>query len=139
MDGLPPLPAVGIGRGAHEAGAVPGSDGRPPCGHQLADETPAPVARPVRRRRRAASPPQPLTTVLASRAREAQRLAPVGSTRRKAAGVLAVVLDGSQSVEGARRRLRAHRLPPEIWEAVLTLLTGLESGPEESPTDSVVG
>ncbi|WP_416978663.1 hypothetical protein [Streptomyces sp. T028] len=68
---------------------------------------------------------------LADRAREAQRLAPVGSLKRKGAGVAAVLLDGAPSLAAARRRLAAHRFPPEIRQAAAEVLDALERGPEE--------
>lgn len=72
----------------------------------------------------------PATPSLADRAREAQRLAPVGSTRRKAAGMAAVALENTRTPAAARRVLHRHRLPPEIRLAALQLLDELTTGPE---------
>lgn len=72
---------------------------------------------------------------LADRARELQALAAVGSNRRKAAGVAAVMLDASRSgTVGARRLLARHRLPAELKRAVLEVLAELEQ-PQEGDTD----
>ncbi|WP_435270619.1 hypothetical protein [Streptomyces sp. 1222.5] len=69
---------------------------------------------------------------LADRARELQRLAAVGSIRRKAAGVLAVAVDTTRTAAGARRILTTHPLPTEIRDAAVKLLDELTT-PEEQP------
>ncbi|MGW2292283.1 hypothetical protein [Streptomyces phaeochromogenes] len=111
---------AGTGQGAYESEPVRDSGRCPNCGHALADATP-----PARSRKRAAAPPSPSTAVLTAQAREAHGLAPISSLRRKAAGVLAVVLDGAPNVASARRRLAKHRLPPEVLAAALELLAAL--------------
>ncbi|GAA3767270.1 hypothetical protein [Streptomyces chiangmaiensis] len=73
---------------------------------------------------RKAAPASPMAAY-AARARELQRLAAVGSARRKSAGVAAIALDGVRSLEGARRRLQAHRIPTEILTAAMELLDQL--------------
>lgn len=73
-------------------------------------------------------PPRPRprpTPTLADRARELQRLAPVGSTRRKAAGLVLAAAERCRSLEGARAVMSRRRLPPEIRGAVLQLLDEL--------------
>lgn len=69
-------------------------------------------------------PPRPKPT-LADRARELQRLAPVGSNRRRGAGVAAVLLDSCRTTAGARRLLGQRNLPPEVHSAVLQALDEL--------------
>ncbi|MCT9107927.1 hypothetical protein N4G69_20195 [Streptomyces mirabilis] len=80
-------------------------------------------------------PPRPKPTpTLADRARELQRLAPVGSNRRRGAGVAAVLLDSGRTTAGARRLLGQHSLPPEVRTAVLQALEELTTQPgDESP------
>ncbi|MGW0417498.1 hypothetical protein [Streptomyces sp. NPDC003015] len=68
-------------------------------------------------------------TEAAELARQRQRLAPVGSRERKAAGVAAVLLDGARTHAGARRLLDQHRLPAELRDAVLALLAELATPP----------
>ncbi|MBT2420575.1 hypothetical protein J7F01_40335 [Streptomyces sp. ISL-22] len=80
-----------------------------------------------------AARPSP-TDAYAAMAREAQRLAPVGSNRRKSAGVLAVLLDGAPSIDGARRRLARHRLPAEIRQGAAELLAELTTATQEGVT-----
>ncbi|MET7731217.1 hypothetical protein ABZT02_07595 [Streptomyces sp. NPDC005402] len=67
-------------------------------------------------------------------ARQRQRLAPVGSRDRKAAGVAAVLLDGARTHAGARRLLDQHRLPAELRDTVLALLDDLATPPPEPDT-----
>jgi hypothetical protein len=72
--------------------------------------------------------------VLAAQALEAQRLAPVGSTRRKSAGVLAVVLADAKSLEGARRMLLRRALPEDVRKGAAALLYQLAAPtPEGDP------
>lgn len=61
----------------------------------------------------------------AALARQRQRLAPVGTRERKAAGVAAVLLDSASTHAGARRLLDQHRLPAELRDVVLDLLAEL--------------
>ncbi|MFG2678294.1 hypothetical protein [Streptomyces sp. NPDC048392] len=73
-------------------------------------------------------PPDPTP---AERAREAQRLAAVGSTRRKAAGLVVALLGRGLTTAGARRVLARRRLPPEIRTAALHVLDELAGPPPE--------
>lgn len=73
-------------------------------------------------------PPAPPS--LADQARELQRLAPVGSIRRKAAGLAAVALENTRTSAAARRVLQRHTLPPEIRLAALALIDELTADPE---------
>ncbi|MEU2598447.1 hypothetical protein ABZ669_14650 [Streptomyces hirsutus] len=73
------------------------------------------------------------TAEAAERARQRQRLAPVGSTDRKAAGVAAVLLDSARTHAGARRLLSQHRIPDDLRAAVLALLAELETTPAPEP------
>ncbi|MGW4752004.1 hypothetical protein [Streptomyces chartreusis] len=69
-------------------------------------------------------------------ARQRQRLAPVGSSERKAAGIAAVLLDGARTHRAARRLLDQHRIPAELRAAVLRLLDELATPhPTEPDTE----
>lgn len=125
---------AGTGQGAYETETGRDTDRCPNCGHQLADAAPAGARGSARARKHASTPPLPSTAALAQQAREAQRLAAVGSNKRKGAGVLAVVLNGARTVDGARRMLRAHRLPVEIGQAAAELLAELTTDPEQGVT-----
>ncbi|MFI5793818.1 hypothetical protein [Streptomyces sp. NPDC051677] len=78
--------------------------------------------------KRAAAP------TLADRARELQALAAVGSNRRRAAGVVAVLLDSSRTTAGARRLLARHRVPAELKAAVLQVLAELDHSEGDDPS-----
>ncbi|MFE2428432.1 hypothetical protein ACFXJ5_17055 [Streptomyces sp. NPDC059373] len=74
------------------------------------------------------APPRPAgQAALAEQAREAQRLAPVHSLRRKAYGVVAIALDGARTVAGARFLLGRHRLPEDVRACAVQLLDDLEA------------
>lgn len=75
------------------------------------------------------APPRPAgqQAALAAQAREAQRCAPVHSLRRKAWGVVAVLLDSTRTIPGARLALGRHRLPEDVRACVEQLLDGLEA------------
>jgi len=66
-------------------------------------------------------PPRPKLT-LADRARELQRLAALGSNRRRAAGITVALLDSARTTAGARQLLGQRQLPAEVRTAVLQLL-----------------
>ncbi|WP_206327719.1 hypothetical protein [Streptomyces sp. S3(2020)] len=93
---------------------------------------------------RAAGPeeiPMSVTTAAAAAlARQRQRLAPVGSNERRAAGVAAVLLDSARTHAGARRLLAQHRVPEDVHAAVLALLDELATPREgdDAPSSGVV-
>ncbi|MEV5182872.1 hypothetical protein AB0K88_24240 [Streptomyces werraensis] len=73
------------------------------------------------------------TKEAARRARHRQRLAPVGTNDRKAAGVAAVLLEDARTHTGARRLLDRHPIPEPLRSAVVALLAELAAEPEEPP------
>ncbi|MBM7091037.1 hypothetical protein JTP67_21335 [Streptomyces sp. S12] len=73
------------------------------------------------------------TAEAAKRARHHQRLAPVGSNERKAAGIAAVLLAEARTHTGARRLLDRHPIPEPLRSAVVALLADLAALPESTP------